>query len=190
MEPFGLQLYAAPASEPVTATEAKARLQVTVSDLDSDITQMITDARALAEAECGRAFITQTWNLTLDDFPHGSREILIPRPPLASVTHVKYYDEDGVQQTLSSSDYHVATGREPGRVVLKQTASWPAVEVGRPDAVEVRFVAGVAAASLAPAAKAAVLVIIADKFENPAGAVGVPPAARRLLDSLETGQVY
>jgi uncharacterized phiE125 gp8 family phage protein len=185
MEAFGLQLYTAPASEPVSTTEAKARLKLTGSDYDTDLSQLITDCRIAAEAECQRAFITQTWTLTLRRFPAG-REIPIPRPPLASVTHVKYYDTSDAQQTLSSSDYYVVTGLEPGLVALKSSSSWPAT-MDRPDAVEIRFIAGVAAGSLAPQVKAAILLILADRFENPAGEIAIPPAARRMLDGLETG---
>ena len=35
-------------------------------------------------------------------------------PPLVSVTHVKYYDADGVLQTLPATYYDVDTRRQPG----------------------------------------------------------------------------
>lgn len=189
--PIGLVLTTAPASEPVTRTEAKARLRVTVSDSDTDIDDSITEARALCEQECGRAFLTQTWTLTLDDFPLGY-EIRLPRPPLASVTHVKYYDEDGVQQTFSSSNYFVDTGTEPGRIWLSPDATWPTVQYGRPGAVEIRYVAGWASAALVPkTAKSAILAVLWHKFNTPdGGEQGIPPAARRLLNSLEVGEVW
>lgn len=185
--PTGVQVITGPASEPVTLTEAKARLKVTTDAEDDDITAMIAEARALAEAECGgRAFITQTLSLSLDTFPAAGEPIRLPRPPLASVTWVKYYDVDGVQQTLSADSYHVATAADPGRIVPTYAQGyWPVTQYKRPEAVEIRYVAG--AASAPAEAKAAVLAIVADRHANPDGGDrGIPPAARRLLDSLDT----
>lgn len=194
----GLKLYTAPASEPLTVAEVKARLRITISDEDTDLAALLAQARELCEAECHRAFITQTWTLTLDDFPRGylngaahytRPEIRLPLAPLVSVTHVKYYDPDGVLRTMDAADYWVAAGGDPGRIV-PALAYWPAVQYRRPGAVEVRFVCGYGDATLVPnAAKAAILVTLAAMREDPSGATGVPPAARRALDTLEYGEV-
>lgn len=188
---FALKLITAPASEPLTTAEAKARLRVTVSDEDTDIGNLISEARAACENECGRAFVTQTWSLYLDEFPGGDGSIRVPRPPLQSVTWIKYYDADGVQQTLDSSTYLVTTGAEPARVTPVPGQWWPATQSGRPEAVEVRFVAGYGLAAAVPyEAKAAMYLVIADRHEMPTGGqVAIPPAARRLLDMLETGEI-
>lgn len=187
---FGLKLVTAPVQEPVSLSEAKARLRVTVDDSDDDIAALIREARAQCESECGRAFCTQTFSLYLDAWPCDG-VITIPRPPLQSVTYVKYYDSTGTQQTLASDQYHVATGGEPGRVVRPYNVVWPTVQYGRPEAIEVKFVAGVAnPASLPPAVKAAILVTLSDRADDPSGGTEIPPAARRLLNTLETGQVW
>lgn len=190
MGPFALTLTTPPTSEPVTVAEAKARLRVTVAAEDGDVAALVQQARELAEAACQRAFVTQTYTLRLDDFPRGDdRAIYLPRPPLRSVASVRYYDADGVQQTLDPAGYWVASGGEPGRVLPFDGAAWPTVQAGRPEAVEVVFVAGYGAASAVPyAAKAAILVIAAALRENPAGAT-LPDAARKFLDTLETGTV-
>lgn len=187
----GLKLFTAPASEPLTVTEVKARLRITISDEDTDLAALLAECRELCERECQRAFITQTWVLYLDDFPRGGdRSIRLPMPPLVSVTHVKYHDVDGTQQTYSSASYHVATGADPGRVVPVDGGVWPAVDYGRPEAVEIRFVCGFGAAAAVPAAaKNAILVTMADRRENPQGAIGIPAAARRALNTLEYGEV-
>ncbi len=190
MQPFGLTITTAPAVEPLTAAEAKARLRITVTDEDTDIGTLITQARELAEAECGRAFVTQALTMRFDDFPRGpDRAIYVPRPPLQSVSWVKYYDAAGSQQTHSADGYHVATLGEPGRILPVDGGVWPAVDYGRPEAVEVKFVCGYGvAASVPAAAKAAILLIMAALREDPTKAT-LPPAARRLLDTLEYGQV-
>lgn len=191
MERFGLTLITAPVEEPVSLAEAKARLQVTIDDMDTDIDALIRESRGAAESEVGRAFLAQTWAMTLDGFPCG-RSIDLPRPPLASVAWVKYYDADGVQQTLDAASYYVATGSEPGRLVLKAGRAWPVAELGRPESVEVRFTAGVSSRSLlSPLVVAAVKLIMSARWENPTGeGVDIPPAARRILNGLETGKVW
>lgn len=190
MQPFGLTITTAPSVEPLTTAEAKARLRITVTDEDTDIGTLITQARELAEAECGRAFVTQTLTMRMDDFPRGAdRTIYVPRPPLQSVSWVKYYDADGAQQTYSADNYHVATLSEPGRIVRVDGGVWPAVDYGRPEAVEVKFVCGFGLAAAVPAAaKAAMLLVMAALRDDPTKAT-IPPAARRLLDTLEYGQV-
>jgi uncharacterized phiE125 gp8 family phage protein len=191
MTTFGLKLATAPVQEPVSLTDVKRRLRVTVDDSDADLLDALAECRALCEQECGRAFLTQTWTLYLDGFP-GCGEIVLPRPPLQSVTSVKYYDTDGVQQTVSTSDYHVDTGREPGRIWLASGSSWPAVQAGRPSAVEVRYVAGHANPLAVPRnVKSAILMLMWDRFNNPSGGdAGIPPAVRRALDGSEVGYMW
>src|ERR1051325_11329554 len=104
---MALTLSTAPTVEPVSLDEAKGQVRVEL-DFHSDdalILGLIAAARRLAEVFCGRAFLTQTWDLTLDAFPSGwgprwpatlgGRDaIRLPRPPLQSVSYVKYVDTD------------------------------------------------------------------------------------------------
>ncbi|MES2208588.1 MAG: phage head-tail connector protein [Chloroflexota bacterium] len=186
--PIGVKLVTPPAVEPVSLTEAKARLKVTTDAEDDDLTALIAECRAQAEDECGRAFVTQTLSLYLDRFPRGAAAIELPRPPLQSVTWVKYYDAAGDLQTMDAAGYHVAIGGEPGRIVpTADSGYWPVTEAGRPEAVEVRYVAGYGLAAAVPRqATAAILALIADRNANPDGGDrAIPPAARRQLDALD-----
>jgi len=186
--PVGVKVVTPPAAEPVSLTEAKKRLRVTVDAEDDDLTALVAECREIAEDECGRAFVTQTLALHLDGFPRGRRTIDLPRPPLQSVTSVAYYDAAGDLQTLDSAEYHVATGSEPGRVVpVADGGGWPATQAGRPGSVVVTYVAGYGLAAAVPrSAKAAVLALVADRHANPDGGDrAIPPAARRVLDALD-----
>ena len=189
MGPFGLKIVAQPASEPVTVAEAKARLRITIDDEDSDLAALITQARELCEAACGRAFVTQSLLFTADDFPRGVVDaIRLPRAPLQSVTSIKYYDLTGTQQTLDPSLYFVDANGEPGRVCHLFGSYWPYIQYGRPAGLEVRYVAGYGAASAVPnAAKAAILLTVKQLRDDPGA--DLPPAARRFLDTLETGEI-
>lgn len=164
---MALILQTAPASEPVTAAEAKAHLRVTTSDDDTYISTLIIAARRHVETITRRALINQTWDYFLDCFP-GSDKIVIPLPRLSSVTTVKYTDKDNVQNTLTASKYIVDTNNEPGQIVLAYGESWPSFTPRPVNAVEVRFVAGYgsSAASVPEGIKQAMLLLIGHWFEN------------------------
>lgn len=138
-----------PAIEPFTVEEAKAQIRSVQNQEDGLIASYIKAARAACEEYMGRGLLTQTITLNLSDFV-----TTIPLPqayPLASVTTVKYYDTDGVQQTVSSSVYTVDTVSRPGRIALAADQSWPAVQgtrrVGR---IEIKYVVGYTSKELIP----------------------------------------
>lgn len=109
-----------------------------VSPLDISITQAVRTYTREAEHITGRAFINQTWRVTLDRFPDA---IKLPRAPLGQVVHVKFYDLAGIQQVLDPQDYQVDGESEPGYVVPAPGRSWPAT-MARINAVEVECVCG------------------------------------------------
>lgn len=162
-----LTLYAAPTVEPVSREMAKAHCRITWDEEDQFIDRLISSARDMCERlDSGhRQYTTATWDYNLCEFP-GSI-ICLPRPPLQSVTSVKYYDTNNTQQTLSAASYHaVAPYQQPGRVELADGYSWP-VTYERPDAVTIRFVAGYgAAASVPPVIVQAMLLLIGHWNEN------------------------
>jgi uncharacterized phiE125 gp8 family phage protein len=129
----------------ITLTTALAAGDLANSDIvsgeaaqDTYLNTLITAAREHVEEHLWRALITQTWDLYLTSFKNPIR---IPRPPLQSVTHVKYYDTASVQQTLSTDVYELDTASEPGFVRLKYGQSWPTCR-GHDDDIVIRFVAG------------------------------------------------
>lgn len=135
---MALRLVAPPPVEPVNLEQMKAHLRVTSSDEDGLIAGICAAARTHAESILKRSLITQTWDLTLDRFPAW---FVIPKPPLQSVSHIKYLDDSGVEQTLDASLYRVDAASEPGRVVPAYGQVWPSTypEI---NAVRLRFVAG------------------------------------------------
>ncbi len=137
----------APGAAIISTADMKTHLRVTHSTDDDYIDALISCVTAFLDGytgTIGRALITQTWTMKLDQFP-ASDEIVIPLPPLASVTHIKYYDTDNVEQTLSSSNYEVDLFSTPPRVVLANDQSWPST-YEKINAVEIVFVAGYGAA--------------------------------------------
>ncbi len=138
-----------PVIEPFTLAEAKAQIRSVQNQEDAVVLGYIKAARSAAEDYLGRALLTQTITLTLSDFT-----TIIPLPqaaPLQSVTSVKYYDVNGVQQTLSTNVYTVDTVTRPGRIALAANQSWPAVEsLRRVRRIEIVYVVGYTSRELIP----------------------------------------
>lgn len=116
---------------------------------DPLLNAFIVTARQMAEQATGRALVTQTWELLLDAFPGG--DISLGLMPVQSVSSVKYYDLDGVLQTVDAADYSLDADALPGWVRLGYNKSWPSTQ-GIKNAVIVRFVAGYGAAADVPQA--------------------------------------
>lgn len=131
-----LRLITAPIAEPVSVATAKAFLRVDSSDDDTLITLLIKAAREKGEELARRAFITQTWEMVLDDWPD-SNQLKLYRPPLQSVTSVKYFDDDNVEHTWT--DYVADIRNEPGVIIFNSLPSDSLLESG---AITVRYVAG------------------------------------------------
>jgi uncharacterized phiE125 gp8 family phage protein len=183
-----LTLITPPAELPVTLTEAKAHLRVEHTEENALITNLIKAATAEIDGRDGflrRALVNQTWELGLYWFPTCVR-IELPMPPLVSVTHVKYYDADNVEQTFSADNYEVVANAPQGYIALKQGASWPAT-YQREQAITIRFVAGYGADStyIPENVRAAMLLRIGELYANRGDDddqdMGPSAAVRRLL---------
>ena len=155
----------APASEPITLTEAKAQLRVEADETADDtwITTALTIVREQVEALTNRSLMPQTLELAISNFQD---VIQLPKPPYTSLTSITYYDEDNVSQTLSSALYLVNDFVEPAEVTKESAQSYPAV-YDRPDAIRLTFVTGYANAAAVPASiKQAMLMLLTDLYDN------------------------
>ena len=158
-----------PASEPVTLSEMKTHLRIDGAEEDDFLTDAIAEARQEIEDLTGLAFITQTWQLTIDRWPTGQepwwdgvrqghintlagphRSLELPRYPLQSITSVTTYDEASNSSAVTvASTFDVDTQQLPGRMTLQSGASWPTA-LRANNAIEVVYVAGYGAASDVP----------------------------------------
>jgi uncharacterized phiE125 gp8 family phage protein len=131
------------------------------SDDDTLITSLIKAAREKGEDLSRRAFITQTWEQIIDAWPVNFR-LKIYRPPLQSITSVKYLDSDNVEHTWT--DYVTDTRNEPGIIIFNTLPGDALLESG---AITVRFVAGYGADTAVPERiKSAILSLVAYWYEN------------------------
>jgi uncharacterized phiE125 gp8 family phage protein len=133
------RLITPPAALALDLDLAKDQLGITGSALDAMATAWVEGVTSFAEHYMQRAIITQTYRVTLDKFPDA---IKLYKPPVVSVTNVKYYDADGVLRTLDPADYVVDSVSEPGYIVPAPNVTWPDTECGRINAVTADFVCG------------------------------------------------
>lgn len=184
-------------------------LRVIDSSENTWIDVALTKSREQAETICRRALITQSWLMTLDKFPSPSLstssanwygpswgtgpgpltvvrpdgstqfEIYVPKPPLATVDSVKYYDDSGTLQTLDPSVYIVDSTSEPARIVPAVGTSWPSTQ-NRINSVEVRFTCGYgnSGAAVPAGIRIWMLMMAGTLFEN-----------RELIAVLNRGQI-
>jgi len=120
--------------------------------VDPEILRWIDSAESRGQRVSRRAFRTQTWDLVRDAFP-SCGYLEIPKPPLQTITHLKYRDTAGVLQTWDAANYVVEAPAgdfaQSGTVTLAQGISWPTT-YGQAGDVQVRFVAGYGATSAVP----------------------------------------
>lgn len=164
---MALKLTSPPASEPVTLAEAKAHLRLEHPLDDVTVTSLIVAAREYVEEYLWRALISQTWDLTIDAFPVFGGDIPLAKGDVQSVTHVRYDDPAGVEQTLASSKY-IVDGYPPPRLVLRRAETgWPETTEDAL-AVRIRFVAGygATAAAVPQAIKQAILLLVSQLYEH------------------------
>jgi uncharacterized phiE125 gp8 family phage protein len=140
---MGLKLITGPELEPLTLPEVKAQLrrENDYTDEDTLLEELIADAREYCESPGqNRAFLTQTWEISLDRFPR--MPLNIPRPPLQSVESIIFKDAYGVETIYDPAKYVVDTASEPGRINHAYGRVWPLVVLWTLGAVRIRFKAG------------------------------------------------
>jgi uncharacterized phiE125 gp8 family phage protein len=139
---MGLKLSKAPTVEPISTAEAKDQARIEFVEDDALICAMIEGARLHVEQYLQRTLTDTTYILTLDSFPPEGCAILMPKPPLRSVSSITYVDQNGATQTWASSDYTVDTSSdEVGRVTPVYNGEYPTTRA-HINAVTITYVAG------------------------------------------------
>lgn len=162
----------APTDEPLTLDEVREHLRIVGTDQDNYLARLIAAARSRAERITKRALITQTWRVTVDEFPEWFN---IPKAPLQSVLSINYLDSDGATVALYDSsspqvgiaDFVIDTESDPARVLLAYGITWP-TPVVQANAVSLTFEAGYGdhAEDVPEDLRLAMLLMIGHWFEN------------------------
>ena len=160
---MSLQTITAQSEWAVELPEVKDHLREATASDDAYIQELIYAAQAKAEEDYDLSLNEVTYDLLLDDFP---LEILIWMWPIQEITSVKYTDDDGDTQTVSSSNYATDLYSKPARIKPISGYTWP-IPRDSLNAVQVRFVTGFASPAVIPGdIKEALYLTIADWFDN------------------------
>jgi uncharacterized phiE125 gp8 family phage protein len=136
---MNLKIITAPVTEPVSLTEAKSHLRITHTNDDTLIISLIKVARQQAESITLRSLASAVYDLSIDDFP--TEEIVLPMPPVESITSIKYKDSDGVEATWDSDEW-IFYNSEPAVILPAYGEAYPTFTPYPIGAVTIRFTAG------------------------------------------------
>jgi uncharacterized phiE125 gp8 family phage protein len=185
---MALTLVTAPLADPVSVADIRAHLRIDSELEDALLVRYLQAALNRLEGRDGwlnRAFITQTWDWTLDGFPSGAA-LSVPLPPLQSVVSIQYIDTEGFGQTMSALDYVVDTKSEPGWIAPAYGRSFPSTQPAF-NTVTIRFVCGYGPGPTAvPAAiRLALLGMVGDAYEHRVTAGDIPDWVNAYLVSFK-----
>ncbi len=135
---------------------------------DSLLAIYIAAARAYCEGVCRRSLATQTIKAYRDVFPLHDR-FELPRPPVQSVTSIKYTDSAGTVHTMTANtDYILRANTDgPAEIVLPYCGCWPTATLYPVDPICVEYIAGYYASNPIPdLLKAAILLLVGHFYEH------------------------
>lgn len=204
-----------PSIEPVTIAEALIHLRLEGDAATADtpyVTSLISAARLLCERRAHLAFVTQTYDLWLDQWDgrpwsnlsgyvgwssqagttlynnaYLSNQVVFPVGPVQSVSEVNYIGIGLDQQTWDASNYIVSPGL-PGKLAPVQNVPFPPV-ASQIDVVQIRVIAGYGdlASAVPELAKSAIKLAVSWLYEKRSPSTSELAAVDYLLGSLGCG---
>ncbi len=154
---------AAPTLRPVSLDEAKTHLKVSGTDEDTLITTYLDASIAACENKLQTAIMDTNFVLYQRSF---CQHLNLQKNWVNQINSVKYYDENGTQQTIASSNYTLQDFKVPNVLYFNSSYSFPSTDT-REFSVEVNFNAGAMAASgVLPNIRAAIFLEVGDRYEN------------------------
>jgi len=164
----GLTIVTAATANPVSATEFRDYTRIDDNVDTALIFAIIGAATKFCEEYTNRSFVTQTLRLSLDGIAEYDQRIQdgfytgpfqtfyknfieIPKPPLISVTSIKFFDDSDTESTWATSNYYIDNVSEPARVILRDGGAYP-TDLRNANGIQVNYTAGYGAASAVPEA--------------------------------------
>lgn len=142
----------------VSLSEAKEFLRVDSSDEDTTITALLDAAVAWVEDYCNRSFTRATSAVF---HVERWRNAALAYGPVTTITHVKYDDTAGAEQTLSTGKYYIGAATDGSMMIYFHDT--PDLETYNAHPVRVTAAVGdIASANV----KHAVKMLVAHWYEN------------------------
>ena len=129
------------ATDVVSTTELKLFAKIDEADDNALVTALNATATDYVCDRMQRAFVTETWELSLDAWPLNGCPIELCRVPAFAITSMSYIDTDGASQTLASSQYTLDDKAEPAAIYRAYNITWPTVR-NVVNAITVTFTVG------------------------------------------------
>lgn len=176
-----------PASkDPITLEEVKilVGLESDQSQFDALLQSFMKASIELFEFETNTVLMEQIWYGYLEDWPFEVDYIEIWKPPLQSITAIKYTTSAGDINTWAATEYVVDAKTKPGRVYLGYNKNYPTATLeysGK--AIEIEFKCGYSKAGDVPFNIRNVLKLIVEYwFTNRGAEAGkIPDSLLRLI---------
>lgn len=192
---YALTVTEPPTIEPVDVARAKVHLRIDHDEEDLQIQTAIVAARKYAETHTGRFFMEQEVQIKLQGWPCDRVIRLEPFGPneVQEVGDFTYLDAAGDEQDIAVDDYQTEFASNPPEISPAPNTYWPQLELGRRWPITLTLTVGVGtAAELDERVGQAILLTLGHWDEERGNesillSNGLPPAAKRLLDSIWTG---
>ncbi|WP_184468481.1 head-tail connector protein [Rhizobium esperanzae] len=146
-------------TDPISVEEAKRHCVVLHDDDDALFEALISAARDHVERYCNTPLATQTIEVKCDRFCDFDR---LPAAPAQSVTSIAYIATDGTDATVTLGDVEQRFDGLEAAIVPAYGKQWPVPRNGS----RITLTAVVGYASLPPSIKHAMLLWIADAYEQ------------------------
>jgi len=135
-----------PASEVVATDVMKNNLKLDgITADDSLVATLLIAARQRCEEYCNIKFIDTVIEQVWDEFPRGAKFqncLNLTIGNASAVESFKYYDEAGVIQTWSASNYILDTYSKAGRICTAANVDYPTIDTDRINSIIVRYTSG------------------------------------------------
>lgn len=159
----------APVAKPVSLEEARLHCRVDANDDDAVISAFIDAAIVYLDGwsgVLGRCIVNQGWRQSLPAWP-ACGGILLPFPDVSTAA-VKYFDADGVEQTVDGALFDRLEEDRGTIIRFRNAFTYPAIANDRADGVRVEFTAGygASAADVPASIKTAILLMVAHWYSN------------------------
>ena len=169
---LSIKLITPPAVEPVTLDEAKTWLKLDTADDDSVVSRLIATARQMVEHYTRRVLITQTWRLSLNKRP-ALPFVVLPMAPAVQLIS-GYTQSDALTKVpLDVSGLWLDAGSEPPRLIFPNQLM-ASTRVPMSLTLDIQFGYGTQAVNVPEALRQAILVFVAQAYEQRCAADVLP----------------
>lgn len=156
-----------PIGEVLTLKEVRDFLRVEHSDENNLLASMIMGATSKVEKYLSRSLLTQTWVLSIDDYP-ADTTIPLYYGTVQSITSVTSYLSDGTTDVFDNTNYYLVNAQLKPEISLVYNALWPSNILRPKEGVKIEYITGYGddASDVPYSVKEAILHIIASMYEN------------------------